>query len=40
MIDYQKLINNVPDELKKLPNWVGCKIVPSKDRPGKTDKTP
>ncbi len=40
MIDYQKLINNVPDELKKLPNWVGCKIVPSKDRPGKTDKIP
>lgn len=40
MIDYQKLINNVPDELKKFPNWVGCKIVPSKDRPGKTDKIP
>ena len=40
MIDYQGLIKNVPDELRKLPNWVGCKIVPSKDRPGKTDKIP
>ncbi len=40
MIDYQKLISNAPDELKKLSNWVGCKIVPSKDRPGKTDKIP
>jgi len=40
MIDYQKLINNVPDKLRKLPNWVGCKIVPCKDRPGKTDKIP
>ena len=38
MIDYQKLTKNVPDELKKLPSWVGCRIVPSKDRPGKTDK--
>lgn len=40
MIDYQKLINNVPDEMKKFSSWVGCKIVPSKDRPGKTDKIP
>lgn len=40
MIDYQKLTKNVPDELKKLSNWVGCRIVPSKDRPGKTDKIP
>jgi len=40
MIDYQKLIKNVPNELRKLPNWVGCKIIPSKDRPGKTDKIP
>jgi len=40
MIDYQKLTKNVPDEMKKLSNWVGCRIVPSKDRPGKTDKIP
>lgn len=39
-VEMDQLIKNIPDELKKLPNWVGWKLKPSKDRPGKFDKVP
>jgi hypothetical protein len=34
------LLAHVPAELRDRPQWVGCHITPSKDRPGKTAKLP
>ena len=38
--DVAKIQQNFPAELLDLPQWVAFAIVPSKARPGKTDKVP
>lgn len=37
---YTTIVPEFLPELAALPNWVGYKLVPSKARPGKTDKIP
>ena len=34
------MLDNFPEELRNLPQWIGWKRVPSRTRPGKTDKIP